>query len=294
MRVTSFNIQFGRGRDGRFDLDRTIDAIRDADVIALQEVEVGWDRSGNRSQAVDIAAALSGHFSAFHATVDLFKGAHAPDGRVVDRRRQFGNMILSRWPIRSVRRFDLPRFTAFAQHTIQRGVIEGVIDAPSGAFRFYSTHLCHLSESCRVAQVARIRAIHREAPADGAPSFGPHRDPIWNAEPSMPAAPADAIICGDMNFLPESPAHLAMVGERHRGSAARLTPLDGFVDAWERNGTPEDPGHTLYTDAAAGAGIRIDYVFVSTSMAHRLRSIRVDRDCIASDHQPVHCEFSVA
>lgn len=292
MRITSFNIQFCRGRDERFDTERVVAAIRESDVVALQEVESGWDRSGNRDQAADIAAAMPGHFWAYHPTVDVLKEARVEDGRAVERRRRFGNMILSRWPLVSVRRFLLPRFTAFEDHTIQRGVIEAVIDAPGGRFRFYSTHLCHLSEEARREQVLAIRAIHGRAVAEGAPTFGPHRDPVWAIEASLPAAPAEAIICGDMNFRPDSPAHLAMVGERHVSSGRRLTPLDGFVDAWERAGAAEDPGHTLYRDFATREGIRIDYVFLSTRLAHRLGRVWVDGDCEASDHQPVHAELA--
>ena len=46
MRFVSYNIQYGKGRDGRFDLARIADAVRAADVIALQEVERYWLRVG--------------------------------------------------------------------------------------------------------------------------------------------------------------------------------------------------------------------------------------------------------
>ena len=46
MRLVSYNIQYGRGRDGVFDLKRIATAIAGADVIALQEVERYWLRSG--------------------------------------------------------------------------------------------------------------------------------------------------------------------------------------------------------------------------------------------------------
>ena len=38
MKITSYNIQYGKGKDGRFDLARIADAVRDADIIGLQEV----------------------------------------------------------------------------------------------------------------------------------------------------------------------------------------------------------------------------------------------------------------
>ncbi|SVE16857.1 uncharacterized protein METZ01_LOCUS469711, partial [marine metagenome] len=50
MKIVTYNIQFGCGRDGKVDLDRIIEAVRDADVIALQEVDRYWPRSGDIDQ----------------------------------------------------------------------------------------------------------------------------------------------------------------------------------------------------------------------------------------------------
>ena len=51
MRLVTYNVQFGKGRDGRFDLRRIADAVRDADVIALQEVGRHWLRSRHNRPA---------------------------------------------------------------------------------------------------------------------------------------------------------------------------------------------------------------------------------------------------
>ena len=51
MRFVTYNIQYGKGRDGHFDLRRIADAVREADVIALQEVERYSIRSGTVDQA---------------------------------------------------------------------------------------------------------------------------------------------------------------------------------------------------------------------------------------------------
>ncbi len=47
MRIVTYNIQFGLGKDGRFDLERVADEVDGADIIALQEVERYWQRCGN-------------------------------------------------------------------------------------------------------------------------------------------------------------------------------------------------------------------------------------------------------
>ena len=41
MEIISYNIQFGRGLDGRFDLGRICESVKGADIICLQEVEAG-------------------------------------------------------------------------------------------------------------------------------------------------------------------------------------------------------------------------------------------------------------
>ena len=58
MKLVSYNIQYGRGRDGVFDLPRIADAVAGADVIALQEVERYWQRSGMVDQAGELAGLL--------------------------------------------------------------------------------------------------------------------------------------------------------------------------------------------------------------------------------------------
>ena len=58
MKFVTFNIQYGLGRDGRYDLDRTARGVEGADVVALQEVERFWKRSGNLDQVAELLADL--------------------------------------------------------------------------------------------------------------------------------------------------------------------------------------------------------------------------------------------
>jgi endonuclease/exonuclease/phosphatase family metal-dependent hydrolase len=65
-RVATFNIHHGLGADGRLDLDRTCAVIRriDPQLIALQELDRGLDRSGGVDQpaAIEEATGLSVRF----------------------------------------------------------------------------------------------------------------------------------------------------------------------------------------------------------------------------------------
>jgi endonuclease/exonuclease/phosphatase family metal-dependent hydrolase len=59
MRLASYNIQYGKGKDDRFDLDRIVSELGAADLIALQEVETHAARSGDVHQGAEIAARLA-------------------------------------------------------------------------------------------------------------------------------------------------------------------------------------------------------------------------------------------
>ena len=48
MKLASYNIQYGIGLDGRYDAGRIADAVRGADVIALQEVSRNIPQNGGR------------------------------------------------------------------------------------------------------------------------------------------------------------------------------------------------------------------------------------------------------
>ncbi len=50
MKLVSYNIRFGLGLDQQIDLGRIADTVKDADIIALQEVERYWKHSGMTDQ----------------------------------------------------------------------------------------------------------------------------------------------------------------------------------------------------------------------------------------------------
>ncbi len=58
MKIVTYNIQFGLGKDGRFDLERIAGEVDGADIIALQEVERYWQRSGNVDQPARLGQIL--------------------------------------------------------------------------------------------------------------------------------------------------------------------------------------------------------------------------------------------
>ena len=96
MHLASYNIQYSLGQDDRYDMARCLSAVRDADVICLQEVERNWQRSGMVDQPALIQELLPDRYIAYGSPFDVDASRHDELGRLVNRRRQFGQMTLSR------------------------------------------------------------------------------------------------------------------------------------------------------------------------------------------------------
>lgn len=287
---TTYNIQYGKGRDEFYDLPRTIKALRTADIVALQEVDTFWDRSGNCHQAEIIARELGGYHWIYGPTIDLHKLLERPDSKSICVRRQFGNAIISRWPILSSRTFLYPKLNPLNAHSIQRGITEATIKTPLGLWRVYSTHLSHLCDEERQEHAQIVLDIHKRAITDGPAMSGPHRDESWLEAPP-PSVPSAAVLMGDFNFTPDRPAYSLLCGGVSH-AYGRLHQPDRLVDAWTAAGHDEDEGHTAFSEWAEKRGKRIDYVFVSPCLVNAVRSAHVDIDTAASDHQPLTVSFS--
>ncbi|QDU53858.1 endonuclease/exonuclease/phosphatase family protein [Aeoliella mucimassa] len=99
LRIASYNIRHGAGIDLKLDLKRTADAIRkfDADVVALQEVDMAVERSGKLNELRELGSRLQMH-TAFLSFMDYQGG-------------RYGLGLLSRLPIVRVHRIELPSGT---------------------------------------------------------------------------------------------------------------------------------------------------------------------------------------
>lgn len=288
MKLVTYNIQYGLGKDGRYDLARIVREIEDGDIITLQEVDRYWQRSGNVDAPAVIASHLPEHHWVYGANLDIDASQRDAAGRLVNRRRQFGTMILSRQPIVSARNHLLPKYGTLTQHSIQQGALEAVIVTPHGGpLRVYSVHLSHLSSATRMPQVEELLAIHARAPSEGGAWCGGHPEPAagWT-EGEMPPMPGEAILMGDFNFIWNAPEYDRIVGARSE-RYGRLNRLTGFVDAWVAAGHREDEGVT------ADNGKRIDFCFVSAAFASRVQAARIDADASGSDHQPLWVDMDL-
>ena len=285
MLLASYNIQYGLGRDEKYDIARVAKEIAHADIIALQEVERFWQRSGMIDEPAEIAARLPDHHWIFGANLDMDSSFRDRAGKLIPRRRQFGTMVLSRFPIISSRNFPLPKFGDRAHHSIQQGLLETVIDPGSGPIRVYSVHLSHLCPETRFPQIEAILDILRRAPSEGGAWCGGHPNPAagWT-EGDMPPMPREFVLMGDLNFDQASAEYDRMIGPVAK-KYGRLVNRDGLVDAWVAGGNAEADGKTHPNNR------RIDHCFVWAPLAPRVRRTWIDTAAIGSDHYPLFVEM---
>lgn len=282
MKLMTWNIQWGRGADGRVDLERIVsDASRfsDFDVLCLQEVSSAYpELPGNddKDQFAELARLLPG----FSAVAGVATDAPYPGGG----RRAFGNMILSRYPVLQVFRHLLPWPVQAGIKSMQRIALEATLDVPAQPLRITTTHLEYYSAMQRRAQVERLRALHREAVS--------HAHNTCTAEPRdgpfcVPPRGAPAILTGDFNFLPDS-----------EDMSLLTSPIDAatpaYRDAWNvaHPSRPRPPTVGLYDKAQWPEDpFTFDFIFVSADLAAKVKDVRVDQNSAASDHQPMVVEL---
>ncbi len=291
VKLVTYNIHFGLGKDERYDLPRIADEVRGADIIALQEVERNWQRSGMTDQVAAFAALLPDYYWIYGPGLDVDASVAGPDGRIDNRRRQFGNMLLSRYPILSSRNHLLPKWGTVDQVSLQRSALEGVVELESRPVKLYTLHLHHLAPSLRMEQVEALLQVIDQAPRSGGVWCGEHYNPAagWTDDPAPPM-PAETIILGDFNFNTESAEYERMIGpwDPLRG---RLVNVAGLADAWVAAGHAETEGATNL--APDGQGRRIDYCFLSAWLAPRVQAAHVDMEAQGSNHQPLHFEIDL-
>jgi endonuclease/exonuclease/phosphatase family metal-dependent hydrolase len=276
MKLVTYNTQYGVGRDGKFDLERIAKEVAGADIIALQEVARNFARNGGVDMIEGLAALLPGYFTAFGPAMDLDFGATDGEGRPLNKRFQFGNMVLSRFPIVASRNLLLPRTLRFSRGNLQRSALEALVIAPSGPIRIYSVHLDHVSVTERSLQISHLKERAFAYPGEGGAISG-------SAEYGFPEPPRPQgfILMGDFNMDRFSPEYALMTGEQDE--AAGSDP----VDIYSLDNSLPDGAVSWVDDAKPETNRLIDYAFVENSLAGRVGKVWIDREAKGSDHLPV-------
>jgi endonuclease/exonuclease/phosphatase family metal-dependent hydrolase len=282
MRLLTWNIQWGRGMDGRVDLARIASEIRamgDFDVVCLQEVAVnfpGLPGSAGEDQIAMLTAAMPGYTPIYAAATDV------SDGR--GGRKLFGNAILTRLPVGQVYRHLLPWPMDPEVPSMQRVLLEAVLTTDFGPVRVMTTHLEYYSRRQREAQIDAIRALHAEALAHARrPRLGKGEE---GGTFEVFPRPESAILCGDMNFPAEAEEHARML--------APISDTPPWHDAWEvlHPGVAHAPTVGIHKVDFVDRPACFDFIFLSADLAPRLRALRVNPETTASDHQPAWIELA--
>lgn len=167
LRILSYNIHHAEGVDGKLDVPRIAQVILSVkpDLVALQEVDKNTTRTGKVNQDIELAH-LTNMNSVFGSNI-TFQGG------------QYGNAILSKFPIIKNKNFLLPNVDSGEQRGLLRSQIQ--ISNKENVL-FFSTHLDHRrSDTERLASAEAINQIIS----------------LDNKSP--------AILAGDFNDVPESP-----------------------------------------------------------------------------------------
>ena len=289
MKIVSYNIQFGLGKDGHYDLERTASEVAGADIICLQEVERHWQRSGNIDQPEKLGHYLDRYYWVFGPYFDVDASTRKPDGTIANTRRQFGNMILSKTPILSTRLFPLPKSIINDQRNMVVGMIEGIVDLENGkALRIYNAHLSAKSTNDCISQIHSIRKTIARAPTEGGAWTGISTHPLWTEDKGAPPMPEDFVLLGDFNLSPEDREydHLVRPDENECD----------LIDCWTLAGHQQNEGITFPAGAENEIenGLRVDYAFVDEVLQDRVLGAWIDEAARGSDHQPYWLDLDFA
>lgn len=167
LRILSYNIHHAEGVDGKLDVPRIAQVILSVkpDLVALQEVDKNTIRTGKVNQDIELSR-LTKMNSVFGSNI-TFQGG------------QYGNAILSKFPIIKNKNFLLPNVDSGEQ----RGLLQSQIQISNKEnVLFFSTHLDHRRSDTE--RLASAKAINQIISLD-------------NKSP--------AILAGDFNDVPDSP-----------------------------------------------------------------------------------------
>ena len=172
LRLVTYNVHGCRGLDGKLSPARIARVLAqcDADIVALQELDVGRVRSGSIDQAHRIAKLLEMEYH-FHPALAVAE-------------EQYGDAVLSRWPLRLVQTGRLPD-APNGQPKEPRGALWVAIDFNDQELQVLNTHL-GLGSRERLAQVDALLGD----------------DWLEN-----PACRGPRVLCGDLNAQPRSTAY---------------------------------------------------------------------------------------
>ena len=188
IRVMTYNIHHGEGLDGKVDLVRIADLIKQerADIVALQEVDKGVRRTALRDMPAELAA-LTGMTCVFSNNFSYQGG-------------EYGNAVLTRFP---VKRWSNHHYQMIRPNE-QRGILQLVLDVRGRDLVVMNTHIDSRPDDAeRWLHVGEIEVLTK-------------------AQGAIPV-----ILCGDFNNLPTGRVY-ERLRETFQDAWLRVGAGDGF------------------------------------------------------------------
>jgi len=238
--LMSYNVHGCAGMDGSISTERIARVIAryNPDIIALQELDVGRSRSGRIDQAEMIARKLE------------MKHHFHPAFRW--KNEQYGNAILSRYPMALIKSGPLPGLTEQGQRFEPRGALWVSVEFEGKKIQVFNTHLSLWARE----RMLQVDALLSEE---------------WMQHPDCKGP---SILCGDFNSLPRSEVYQKICRKLYDSQ----TVLAGHR-----------PRSTWFGHYPVS---RIDYVFVNEGFhVHSITVPRTDLEKNASDHLPLITEL---
>lgn len=192
LRVFCYNIHHGEGLDGKVDLGRIAQLIKDsgAQVAALQEVDRNMARTRRVDQPGELARQLGW-------TAYFSPNLRSKDGG------EYGNALLTALPVSAWKNTSLPQ----GRPTEPRGLLQATVRFQGQDMEILTTHLdADRRDDERVRQAPAVLAAVAQLPAN-----------------------RPFVLCGDFNDSPKGPAYALLAAELSDSWAA-LHPLEtGFT-----------------------------------------------------------------
>ncbi|MEH7011998.1 endonuclease/exonuclease/phosphatase family protein [Neobacillus niacini] len=159
VKVMTYNIHTGIGADGKYDLMRIANVIRNSgtDIIGLQEVDVHWS---SRSQYQNQIELLANELDMFYFFAPIYSFDPLVEG---EPRREYGVAILSKHPIIEATNRDIARLSTQEANPVPKpapGYLEALINVKGSKVWVYVTHLDYRGDpTVRQMQVADMLNI---------------------------------------------------------------------------------------------------------------------------------------
>ena len=271
MKLVSYNIQYGFGADGRYDLERVARVVADADIIALQEVERFWQRTGDDDQPEILGRLLPDHYWVYGPAFDMDASSATP--AAASSTAAGSSAPCSCRGCRSPGRgCTCCRCAdgAAAQHAERGARMPDPHAGRAGAVLLAASRPYRRRGAAGADRFPAGRSI-AALPFEGGPWSGDDDEPArnWTNGEAEPESPLAAIWMGDFNSEPGSAEYRRIAGDNpyHPGAAY----LDGFRRCRGRSPVRSPAGLHTHVKKIGGRPKRrrLDYCFVGSLLAAR-------------------------